>query len=210
MTRGLQETLKTNLAERSKKVVDLVKITAADGGRLLSALTGERITTDLYFTNNDYDLTYNSITYKADYGFIGHSSVQESSEAVNDQFDLLFTGIDPTLTNDILNSKFVGASVQLHKAVIIGSGANLDTHIDSASVNERVYLIFDGSINSFSYSLSKEAGTLSLQCGNVFAAFEKKSLYGYTSTSSHQTKYPNDQSMKFAQIDLTGLKWGLD
>lgn len=210
MTRGLQETLKTNLAARSKKVVDLVKITASDGGRLFSATTGARISNDLYYTNNEYDLTYDSIVYKADYGYIGHSSVQESSTAVNDQFDLLFTGIDPTLTGDILNSKFVGATVKLHKAVIIGTGSDLDTHQDSANINERVYQVFDGSINSFNYSLGKDSATLSLQCGSVFAAFEKKSLYGFTTSSSHQSKYPNDDSMRFAQINLTGLQWGLD
>jgi len=211
MTRGLQETLKTNLAQRSKKVVDLVKITAADGGRLFSATTsGTRISNDLFFTNNEYDLTHDSISYKADYGFVGHSDIQESSTAVNDQFELLFTGIDPTLTSDILNSKFVGAKVQLRKAVIIGSGSNLDSHTDSASINERVYQVFDGSVNSFNYTLGKESGTLSLQCGSVFAAFEKKSLYGFTTVTSHQVKYPGDQSMKFAQIDLSGLKWGLE
>jgi hypothetical protein len=210
MTRGLQETLKDNLSQRSKKVVDLVKITASDGGRLKSAVTGLRIDNDLYFTNNEYDLTYDSITYKADYGFIGHSDIQESSSAVNDQFELLFTGIDPTLTGDILNSKFVGAKAQVYKAVMIGSGADLDVHVDSASINERVYKIFDGTINSFNYTLGKESGTLSLQCGSIFAAFEKKSLYGFTTSTSHQVKYPADQSMKFAQIDLTGLKWGLD
>ena len=209
MSRGLHETLRTNLAAESKKVVDLVRINAADGGRLIDSTNNQRIDNDLYFTNNEYDLDFDSLTFKADYGFIGHSPVQESSTAVNDQFEMLFTGIDPTLTADILNSKFVGAKVKIHKAIIIGSGGDLDTHQDSVGVNERVYLVFDGSISSFSYNLSKEAGTLSLQCGTVFAAFEKKSLYGYTTNTSHQIKYPGDKSMKFAQIDLNGLNWGI-
>jgi hypothetical protein len=191
-------------------VVDLARINAADGGRLIDATNNQRIASDLYFTNNDYNLTFDGVTFKANYGFIGHSSIQESSQAVNDQFELLFTGIDPTLTADILNSKFVGGIVKVYKAILIGEGDDLDSYQDSAGINERTYLVFDGTISSFSYNLSKEAGTLSLQCGSVFAAFEKKSLYGYTSNSSHQTKYPNDTSMKFAQIDLNGIKWGLD
>lgn len=209
MARGLSETVRTNLAETNKKVVDLVRINSYSGGRLIDSTTNQPIANDLYFTNNEYDLQFDSITYKADYGFIGHSPVQESSVAVNDQFELLFTGIDPTLTADILNSKFVGATVKVHKAIIIGSGDDLDTHLDSASVNERVYTVFDGSVSSFSYSLSKEAGTLSLQCGTRFAAFDKKSLYGYTTVTSHQIKYSGDQSMKFAQLDLSGIKWGI-
>lgn len=208
MTRGLQETLQSNLSQRSTKVVDLVKITAFDGGRLLNAQTLLRINNDLYFTNNDYDLIFDSITYKANFGYIGHSGLQESSRAVNDQFELTFTGIDPTLTSDILNSKFVGALVELRKAVIIGSGNDLDTHVDSIGVSERVYLVYDGFINTFSYRLSKEAGTLSLICGGPFAAFEKKSIYGYSSNSSHQAKYPGDTSMEYANISLNGIKWG--
>jgi len=208
MTRGLQETLQSNLSAQSTKVVDLVKITAYDGGRLLNAQTLLRISNDLYFTNNDYDLVFDSITYQANYGYIGHSGMQESAKAVNDQFELNFTGIDPTLTTDILNSKFVGALVELRKAVIIGSGNNLDTHVDSVGASERVYLIYEGFISSFSYRLAKDAGSLSLICGGPFAAFERKSLYGFTSNSSHQTKYPGDTSMEYANISLNGIKWG--
>lgn len=208
MTRALQETLQTNLSATATKVVDLVKITAFDGGRLLNAQTLTNIDSDLFFTNNDYDLIFDSTTYKANFGFIGHSGLQESSKAVNDQFELTFTGIDPVLTANILNSKFVGALVQLRKAVIIGSGDNLDTHVDSVGNSERVYLVYDGFVSSFTYRLSKEAGTLSLICGGPFAAFERKSLYGFTSNSSHQSKYTGDTSMEYANISINGIKWG--
>jgi len=208
MTRGLQETLRTNLSQRSTKVVDLVKINASDGGRLFSATSPARISNDLFYTNNDYDLIFDSVTYKANYGYIGHSGLQESSKASNDQFELTFTGIDPTLTSDILNSKFVGAVVQLRKAVIIGEGDDLDTHVDSIGESERVYTAYDGFINTFSYRLGKETATLSLICGGPFAAFEKKSIYGFSSQSSHQAKYPDDTSMEYASISLNGIKWG--
>jgi uncharacterized protein YjbI with pentapeptide repeats len=198
MARGISTTAQTKLAATSRRVFDLLSIKQQDDSNLFIIGTDSTVI-DLQFTNCDVDLTYNGETFQANLGYIGHSSITESSNATNDKVSISFDGVDLTNARDILNANFVGAKVNLKKVIVGG---------DYTFTTNDVYEVFDGFINTFSLTTSKETANFRLECGGPFSAFEKASIYGYATTLSHQTVFPNDKGFDFAQQTLADIKWG--
>jgi hypothetical protein len=199
MTRDLGAGLQTKLQASTRRVVDLVLIKNADGG-LLTLLLSSGFTMPLNFTNCDVDLMYDSISYEANRGYIQHSSIQESSKLTNDKLDIVFTGVDLENAQAILNSNYIGAVVQIRKVVI---GA------DYTFSNDDVYLVYEGFINTFQLQYNRTDASLVLSVGGPFAAFERSTIYGYTSVSSHSLKFADDLGMSFSQKTLSDIKWGI-
>lgn len=198
MTRGLSSNIQTKLAANERRVMDLIKIVDDAGNNLALSGTDSTII-PLLFTNCDVDLTFDGELYKANNGYLGHSQIQESTNAVNDKITVTFTAVDLTNASAILNSDYVGAKVQIRKAVI---------EADYSFSADDVYLIYDGFINTFNLGYDTKSAEVQLECGGPFSAFDKTSLYGFVTSTSHQKIFPGDKGMEFAQQTLDELKWG--
>jgi len=198
MTRDLGTGLQSKLQANTRRVIDLVLIKNANGG-LLTLLLSNGFTMPLNFTNCDVDITYDSTLYEANRGYIQHSGIQESSKLTNERLDIIFTGVDLENAQALLNSNYIGAIVQIRKAVI-----NADY---SFSEND-VYLVYEGFINTFQLQYNKQDAALILNVGGPFAAFSKRTIYGYTTVQSHTLTFKDDLGMNFAQKTLSDIKWG--
>lgn len=197
MTRNLSTTAQSALAATTRRVVDLVSITAQDGERLFRL--DDETRSFLNFTNCDVDLTYDSTIYNANSGYLGHSAITEQTNAANEKMSLMFTGVDLSNAEFILNANFVGAKVTIRKVIIDES---------YAFSTDNVYLVFEGFVNTFSLSNNLETADFRLECGGPFSAFEKSTIYGFASTQSHQTVFRNDQGFEYTTETLTDLQWG--
>jgi len=198
MPRDLSTTAQTSLAGTTRKVVDLVRITSQDGTALFLLGTDSSVSA-LNFTNCDVNLTFDSVTYNANLGYIGHSQISETVNANNEKVSLSFTGVDLSNAEAILNANFVGAKVVIRKAII---------DADYTITTSKVYEVFEGFVNTFSLSANQNTADFQLECGGPFSAFEKSSVYGFASTQSHQSVFEEDEGFKFTTDTLTDLKWG--
>ena len=198
MPRDLSTTAQSGLAGTTRRVVDLVSISSQDGTALFVIGTDSSVSA-LNFTNCDTNLTFDSVTYNANLGYIGHSEISETVNANNEKVSLSLTGVDLSNAEAILNANFVGAKVKIRKAII---------NADYTFSTNNVYEVFDGFINTFSLSTSNSTADFQLECGGPFSAFEKSSVYGFASTQSHQTIFQEDEGFKYATDTLTDLKWG--
>lgn len=198
MTRDLSTSAQTALAATTRRVFDLVSIKQQDNSNLFIIGTDSTVI-DLLFTNCDVDLTYNSETFQSNSGYLGHSEITETTNAANDKVSVTFDGVDLTNARDILNANFVGCRVNIKKVIV---------NADYTFSTDNVYEVFDGFINTFNLTTNKQTANFRLECGGPFSAFEKAAIYGYATTLSHQTVFPDDNGFEFAQQTLTDLQWG--
>jgi hypothetical protein len=198
MPRDLSATAQSGLAGTTRRVVDLVSISSQDDTVLFLLGTDSSVSA-LNFTNCDVNLTYDSVTYNANLGYIGHSEISETVNANNEKVSLSLTGVDLSNAEAILNANFVGAKVTIRKVIIDADY--------TFSVND-VYEVFEGFINTFGLTAGQNTADFQLECGGPFSAFEKASVYGYASTQSHQTVFSEDKGFEFATQTLTDLSWG--
>jgi len=198
MPRDLSTTAQSGLAGTTRRVVDLVSISSQDGTALFLLGTDSSVSA-LNFTNCDTNLTFDSVTYNANLGYIGHSEISETVNANNEKVSITFTGVDLSNAEAILNANFVGAKVVIRKAII---------DADYTFSTNNVYEVFEGFVNTFSLNAGTDTADFQLECGGPFSAFEKASVYGFASTQSHHTIFRNDRGFDFTTQTLTDLKWG--
>jgi len=198
VTRDIGSSAQDGLSASTRRVFDLISIKSQDGNNLFVIGTDSTVS-ELLFTNCEVNLTHAGETFNANLGYIAHSPITESSNAINEKVSFTIDGVDLSNAETILNANFIGANANIKKVVV---GA------DYSFTSDEVYEVFDGFINSFNLTADKETANLRLECGGPFSAFEKNSIYGYASVLSHQVVFNNDKGFEFSNKTLTDLQWG--
>lgn len=182
MGRGLTSSQLNSLSSQNHFVIDLVKI-------VLPSQT-------VRYTNAVVDYTYNAETYLSAQGYVGHTDIAEATAADNESINLLFDGVDTTISDLVLNQNFVASTVIIYKAILD------DTFTGTA------FEIYKGQLESFNLLQEKDTLKLQLNCGGPFADFQKTAIYGSATQASYQSIHPNDLGFEYVAANLADLKWG--
>jgi hypothetical protein len=126
----------------------------------------------VYASTGGYDIEWDSttaptsgtITYLSQGQFIGFNTSEENIDVKVGKFTIVFTALDSTTTEALLNNYIQGSRVVVWKAFLSKTtGQILDTPI----------MVFDGQIYNFSALESPRTATISIDCSSIFADFER-------------------------------------
>ena len=132
------------------------------------------------FTDHYKDITFDSNTYTASSLFLGSSEVSEESNVAVDSITISFTNADQTIIALLLNNQSIIADP---------------------------FLLFKGTIESFSLEESEESSNVSISVASHWADFEK--LKGRkTNTSSQELYFEDEVGFDFASQSVQDIKWG--
>ena len=154
--------------------------------------------TQLYITDNAFDVSYNSNTYTAESWVLGVGSANESVDLRVGKITLNLSTVESTVRNYLLSNDIINRSVQFYRAVINdSSGAIVGDPIPT----------FKGYITTFSISDSGTRSSASISIASHWADFEKKNGR-FTNDNSQQNIFSGDLGMQYAANTVKNLRWG--
>lgn len=191
MSRNIAPALQTKLADRTLFVADLIEL---------------HLDTPLYFTTSNINITFDSTTapdngnnqYLAQGQFIGYGNVIESADLRVGTLEMTFTAVDGTMVGVVLNNDYIDKRVVIYRAVLQN---------DYSFTSSDVFMIFDGFINGYNISESKDTATLTLECSSQFADFERTNGRR-TNPASQKLFFSTDRGLDFSPQIVKDIKWG--
>lgn len=169
----------------------------SDGFRLCH-LIDINLGTQLYLTDNAFDVSYNSNTYSAESYVLGIGGSNESTDLRVGSITLNLSTVGSTVRGYLLSNDIINREAQFYKAVINDStGAIVGDPIPT----------FKGYITKFSISDSGSKSSASISIASHWADFEKKNGR-FTNDNSQQNVFSGDLGMQYAANTVKNLRWG--
>ena len=160
---------------------------------MLQFRTGTR-----WIWNGIGDFVYNAQTYKG-VGSLGKiGAISEGTELKADGVTVMLSGIDPILQAECMADIQLGAPAKIWFA-LFQNGASL---IGSP------YLLFSGTVDQPTVTISPEAIGISLQLENKFIDLQRATQRRYTS-ADQRLRYPDDTAFSWVEtLNDQALLWG--
>ena len=169
---------------------------------------------NLYFTDNFYDITYDSAThlessaptYQALGKFLSFGSVIESTAIKVNAITVGISGVDVADISDVVHSNVVNKRVVIYR-----------TFLDSnnAFQTNRTFLLFDGNIKNFSASEGPEKSTINFSVATHWANFEalngritNSSTQYYTKKYNSTETFKDDRGFEYSSVFVKDVHWG--
>jgi len=182
MPRGLNSTLKTELAKDSFRMCSLVFIDVGSGVRL---------------TDYAHDLTYSSNTYSASDHLLKIGEPKESRDLRVNTVSISLSGVEQTYISLFLGNDYVNRQILIYRAAISSAGAIVGAP----------FLAFDGRLTRFEITESRNSSEVIVEAASHWADFDKKSGR-LTNNNSQQQFFPGDVGFEYAANTIRDLKWG--
>jgi hypothetical protein len=182
MPRGLNSTLKTELAKDGFRLCNLIYIDVGSGIRL---------------TDYAHDITYSSNTYSVSDHVLNVGEPKESRELRVNTMSLSLSGVEQTYISLFLSSDYVNRQILVQKAAIAADG----------SIVGAPFIAFDGRLTRFEVTERKTSSEVIVEAASHWADFDKKSGR-LTNNNSQQQYFPGDVGFEYAANTIRDLKWG--
>jgi len=169
---------------------------------------------NLYFTDNFYDINYDSATapdsgsntYTALGKFLSFGSVIESTAIKVNAITVGISGVDVADISDVVHSNVVNKRVVIYR-----------TFLDSSNQfqTNRTFLLFDGNIKNFSCSEGPEKSNINFSVATHWANFEAQNGRITNSSTQYYTKrynstetFKDDRGFEYSSIFVKDVHWG--
>ena len=186
MTRSLTTAVKNELATNDIKPVHLITI---------------GFSTPVNITDCSFDLTSSvsgsSVTYSASDFILGISNHSEQTDLTKASLGLSLSGADQTFISLVLNENVTNDTVDIYRGFLN----------DSNTLIADPFLLYKGTIESFTISEGDNSSTLNLSIVSHWADFEKKNGRK-TNNTSQQRFFSTDVGMDFSSQTVQDIKWG--
>ncbi len=186
MTRSLTTAIKNELATNDIRPVHLITI---------------GFTSPVNITDCSFPLTSSvsgsSVTYTASDFIMGISNFTEETDVTKTSLTLSLTGADQTFISTVLNENVVNDSVDIFRGLLNSSNALVADP----------FLLYSGTIDSFTVSENKNSSNVNLQIVSHWADFDKTNGRK-TNNTSQQRFFSADVGMDFSSETVQDIKWG--
>ena len=186
MTRSLTSSVKTELSTSEIRPVHLITISFG---------------TPVNLTDCSFDLTSSisgsSVTYSASKFIMGMTNFTEEADITKQSLEVLLSGADQTFISTVLNENVVNDAVSIYRGFLDSSNALIDDP----------FLLYKGTIDTFSISESENSSSVSLKIVSHWADFEKMNGRK-TNTTSQQRFFSTDLGMSYSSQTVLDIKWG--
>ncbi len=186
MTRSLTTAIKNELATNDIRPVHLITI---------------GFTSPVNITDCSFPLTSSvsgsSVTYTASDFIMGISNFTEETDVTKTSLTLSLSGADQTFISTVLNENVVNDSVDIFRGLLNSSNALVADP----------FLLYSGTIDSFTVSENKNSSNVNLQIVSHWADFDKTNGRK-TNNTSQQRFFSADVGMDFSSETVQDIKWG--
>ncbi len=186
MTRSLTTAIKNALATNDIRPVHLITI---------------GFTSPVNITDCSFPLTSSvsgsSVTYTASDFIMGISNFTEETDVTKTSLTLSLSGADQTFISTVLNENVVNDSVDIFRGLLNSSNALVADP----------FLLYSGTIDSFTVSENKNSSNVNLQIVSHWADFDKTNGRK-TNNTSQQRFFSADVGMDFSSETVQDIKWG--
>jgi hypothetical protein len=190
MARGFTSTLNTYLAGNS-----LI------GCLLLDIETGSGTSR---FTDNSFDIVFNSNTYQAQGDFLNISERDETAELQIHSVNISLSALKTSNITTYATSTQINKNVEIRRVFLNPSTNGLLGN----GTTDTGYLLFKGKIAGYSVTNNQNFADIQLQVSSQFINFNRKNGRR-TNQQNFQREHPNDHSMQYSHETLAEIKWGL-
>ena len=186
MARTLTTAVKNELATNNISPIHLITIGFA---------------TPVNITDCIFDITSSvsgsSVTYTSSAFLLETSSFEEQTDISKTSLTINLSAVDTSFVSIVLGENIVNDSVKIFRGLLDSSNSLIADPI----------LLYEGNIDTFQISESKNNASVSLTVVSHWADFEKKSGRR-TNNISQQRFFSSDVGMDFSSQTVLDLKWG--
>jgi len=186
MTRSLTSSVKTELSTSEIRPVHLVTISFG---------------TPVNITDCSFDLTSSisgsSVTYSSSSFLMGMTNFTEETDITKQSLEVLLSGADQTFISTVLNENIVNDAVSIYRGFLN----------DSNALIADPFLLYKGTIDTFSISETTQSSSVSLKIVSHWADFEKRNGRK-TNNTAQQRFFSTDVGMNFSSETVLDIKWG--
>ena len=186
MTRSLTTAIKNELATNDIRPVHLITIGFSSPVNI----------TDCSFPLTS-SVSGSSVTYTASDFIMGISNFTEETDVTKTSLTLSLSGADQTFISTVLNENVVNDSVDIFRGLLNSSNALVADP----------FLLYSGTIDSFTVSENKNSSNVNLQIVSHWADFDKTNGRK-TNNTSQQRFFSADVGMDFSSETVQDIKWG--
>ena len=186
MTRSLTTAVKNELATNDIRPVHLITIGFSSPVNI----------TDCSFPLTS-SVSGSSVTYTASDFIMGISNFTEETDVTKTSLTLSLSGADQTFISTVLNENVVNDSVDIFRGLLNSSNALVADP----------FLLYSGTIDSFTVSENKNSSNVNLQIVSHWADFDKTNGRK-TNNTSQQRFFSADVGMDFSSETVQDIKWG--
>lgn len=160
---------------------------------MLQFRTGTR-----WIWNGIGDFVYNAQTYKG-VGSLGKiGAISEGTELKADGVTVMLSGIDPILQAECMTDIQLGAPAKIWFALFY----------NGTSIIGAPYLLFSGTVDRPTITISSETISISLELENKFIDLQRATQRRYTS-ADQRLRYPDDTAFSWVEtLNDQALLWG--
>lgn len=152
----------------------------------------------LGLTEAAFDISYNGTDYLANGILLGTSNYKETAEVKVNNLTLLLSSVDQTITSLLLQNNQIGREVFIDRIIY-----DPDNRTNILAAEE----IAIGEISSFSNGSTKEGSVMSVTISSLFSDWQRKSGRS-TTRASHESSFPGQLGMEYANAVDDNLRWG--
>ena len=186
MTISLTTAIKNELATNDIRPVHLITI----------GFTSPVNLTDCSFSLTS-SVSGSSVTYTASDFIMGLSNFTEETDVTKTSLTLSISGADLTFISTVLNENVVNDSVDIYRGFLN----------DSNALIADPFLLYSGTIDTFTISEKGKDSTVNLQVVSHWADFDKTNGRK-TNNTSQQRFFSADVGMDFSSQTVQDIKWG--
>lgn len=187
MTRNINASVVTELAKDDFIMVRLVRMAVMSGSP----------ETEIYLTDADFDIVYDSNTYNSSGHLLDIGAVSESAELRVGNLNIVLSAVEQTYSNIFLANNYIDARARYWRAI-------LD---DSYAIIGEPILMFDGRVSGFKLEDSGRASKMSVECASHWSNFD--TINGRkTNDTSQQAVFDGDLGLEFASHTIKHVRWG--
>ena len=157
--------------------------------------------TPVNITDCIFDITSSvsgsSVTYTSSAFLLETSSFEEQTDITKTSLTINLSAVDTSFVSIVLGENIVNDSVKIFRGLLDSSNSLIADPI----------LLYQGNIDTFQISESKNNASVSLTVVSHWADFEKKSGR-QTNNNSQQRFFSTDVGMDFSSQTVLDIKWG--
>ena len=183
MSRGLNSTLKTELATDHLDQIHLIKFTIGS--------------TIYYRTTAYFDIVYDGNTYTANASLLKIPTITESSQIATSNVTFDIEGASQVFISLLLNNEHMHRPVKIIRAYL--------TDVNVIVTNP--YTIFLGYISGYNINETTTASKITINVANHWANFEMK-RGRRTNDNSQQQIFSGDKFFEFSNAMMVDIEWG--
>ena len=186
MARTLTTAVKNELATNNISPIHLLTIGFS---------TPENITDCIFDITSS--VSGSSVTYTSSAFLLDTTSFEEQTDISKTSLTINLSAVDTSFVSVVLGENIVNDSVKIFRGLLDSSNSLIADPI----------LLYEGNIDTFQISESKNNASVSLTVVSHWADFEKKSGRR-TNNISQQRFFSSDVGMDFSSQTVLDLKWG--